>query len=144
VDKRDTVGVRIDRKRRQPVTVLLKALGWTTERIAARFAHSETLLATLEKDHTSGPDEALLDIYRKLRPGEPPTKESAQALLENLFFKVKRYDLAKVGRDLPYRNGVLTEDDIVTTIDYLVRLHAGETTMPAVAGEPGDTVPVET
>jgi DNA-directed RNA polymerase subunit beta len=153
VDKRDTVGVRIDRKRRQPVTVLLKALGWTTERIAARFAHSETLLATLEKDHTGGPDEALLDIYRKLRPGEPPTKESAQALLENLFFKVKRYDLAKVGRykankklglALPYRNGVLTEDDIVTTIDYLVRLHAGETTMPAAADSPDDVVPVET
>jgi DNA-directed RNA polymerase subunit beta len=161
VDKRDTVGVRIDRKRRQPVTVLLKALGWTTERIAARFAHSETLLATLEKDHTGGPDEALLDIYRKLRPGEPPTKESAQALLENLFFKVKRYDLAKVGRykankklglALPYRNGVLTEDDIVTTIDYLVRLHAGETTMPSSVsstspsspGSPGDVVPVET
>ncbi len=157
VDKRDTVGVRIDRKRRQPVTVLLKALGWTTERIAARFAHSETLLATLEKDHTGGPDEALLDIYRKLRPGEPPTKESAQALLENLFFKVKRYDLAKVGRykankklglSLPYRSGVLTEDDIVTTIDYLVRLHAGETTMPvstpAPGGAPDGVVPVET
>ncbi|MGH4021489.1 MAG: DNA-directed RNA polymerase subunit beta, partial [Pseudonocardiaceae bacterium] len=132
VDKRDTVGVRIDRKRRQPVTVLLKALGWTSEQIAERFAHSETLLATLEKDHTGGPDEALLDIYRKLRPGEPPTKESAQTLLENLFFKVKRYDLAKVGRykvnkklglDLPNGSGVLTEDDIVTTIDYLVRLH---------------------
>ena len=153
VDKRDTVGVRIDRKRRQPVTVLLKALGWTTEQIAARFAHSETLLATLEKDHTGGPDEALLDIYRKLRPGEPPTKESAQALLENLFFKVKRYDLAKVGRykvnkklglALPHRNGVLTEDDIVTTIDYLVRLHAGETTMPAASGGPDAVVPVET
>ncbi|MGH3773293.1 MAG: DNA-directed RNA polymerase subunit beta [Pseudonocardiaceae bacterium] len=153
VDKRDTVGVRIDRKRRQPVTVLLKALGWTTERIAARFAHSETLLATLEKDHTAGPDEALLDIYRKLRPGEPPTKESAQALLENLFFKVKRYDLAKVGRykankklglGLSYRNGVLTEDDIVTTIDYLVRLHAGETAMPAASGAPDEVVPVET
>jgi len=153
VDKRDTVGVRIDRKRRQPVTVLLKALGWTTERIAARFAHSETLLATLEKDHTAGPDEALLDIYRKLRPGEPPTKESAQALLENLFFKVKRYDLAKVGRykankklglALAHRNGVLSEDDIVTTIDYLVRLHAGETTMPTANGAPGDVVPVET
>ncbi|MGH3720567.1 MAG: DNA-directed RNA polymerase subunit beta [Pseudonocardiaceae bacterium] len=153
VDKRDTVGVRIDRKRRQPVTVLLKALGWTTERIAGRFAHSETLLATLEKDHTAGPDEALLDIYRKLRPGEPPTKESAQALLENLFFKIKRYDLAKVGRYkankklglcLPYRNGVLTEDDIVTTIDYLVRLHAGETTMPVANGAPDEVVPVET
>src|SRR6476646_9142272 len=132
VDKRDTVGVRIDRKRRQPVTVLLKALGWTTERIAARFAHSETLLATLEKDHTAGP---------------------AQALLEILFFKVKRYDLAKVGRykankklglALPHRNGVLSEDDIVTTIDYLVRLHAGETTMPTASGAPGDVVPVET
>jgi DNA-directed RNA polymerase subunit beta len=153
VDKRDTVGVRIDRKRRQPVTVLLKALGWTTEQIAERFAHSETLLATLEKDHTGGPDEALLDIYRKLRPGEPPTKESAQALLENLFFKVKRYDLAKVGRykvnkklglNLPHRNGVLTEDDIVTTIDYLVRLHAGEETMPCVGGPEGAVVPVET
>ena len=98
VDKRDTVGVRIDRKRRQPVTVLLKALGWTTEQIRERFHFSETLMATLEKDHTAGTDEALLDIYRKLRPGEPPTKESAQTLLENLFFKEKRYDLAKVGR----------------------------------------------
>ncbi|MFF5986294.1 DNA-directed RNA polymerase subunit beta [Prauserella flavalba] len=149
VDKRDTVGVRIDRKRRQPVTVLLKALGWTTEAIRERFSFSETLLATLEKDHTAGTDEALLDIYRKLRPGEPPTKESAQTLLENLFFKDKRYDLAKVGRykinkklglDLPYDSGTLTEEDIVTTIEYLVRLHAGEETM-----KPGETeVPVET
>ncbi|SEQ80586.1 DNA-directed RNA polymerase subunit beta [Lentzea albida] len=149
VDKRDTVGVRIDRKRRQPVTVLLKALGWSTEQIRERFAFSETLLTTLEKDHTAGTDEALLDIYRKLRPGEPPTKESAQALLENLFFKDKRYDLAKVGRykvnkklglDTDINTGVLTEDDIVTTIEYLVRLHAGETIMDAAAG--GD-VPVE-
>ncbi|GAA3461043.1 DNA-directed RNA polymerase subunit beta [Saccharothrix longispora] len=148
VDKRDTVGVRIDRKRRQPVTVLLKALGWSTEQIRERFSFSETLLTTLEKDHTAGTDEALLDIYRKLRPGEPPTKESAQALLENLFFKDKRYDLAKVGRykinkklglDSPISTGVLTEDDIVTTIEYLVRLHAGETNM-----KPGETeVPVE-
>ncbi|WP_028661913.1 DNA-directed RNA polymerase subunit beta [Saccharomonospora saliphila] len=148
VDKRDTVGVRIDRKRRQPVTVLLKALGWSTEAIRERFSFSETLLATLEKDHTAGTDEALLDIYRKLRPGEPPTKESAQTLLENLFFKDKRYDLAKVGRykvnkklglDLPYDSGTLTEEDIVTTIEYLVRLHAGEETM----GEGEHQVPVE-
>ena len=75
--------------------MLLKALGWTTEQIQQRFGFSETMLATLEKDHTAGQDEALLDIYRKLRPGEPPTKESAQALLENLFFKDKRYDLAQ-------------------------------------------------
>ncbi|MBB4686490.1 DNA-directed RNA polymerase subunit beta [Amycolatopsis jiangsuensis] len=150
VDKRDTVGVRIDRKRRQPVTVLLKALGWTTEAIRERFSFSETLLATLEKDHTAGTDEALLDIYRKLRPGEPPTKESAQTLLENLFFKPKRYDLAKVGRyktnkklglDAPYDTGTLTEEDIVSAIEYLVRLHAGEDRMTSSAGV---EVPVET
>ena len=150
VDKRDTVGVRIDRKRRQPVTVLLKALGWTTEAIRERFAFSETLLATLEKDHTAGTDEALLDIYRKLRPGEPPTKESAQTLLENLFFKAKRYDLAKVGRykvnkklglSSPYDTGTLTEEDIVSTIEYLVRLHADEDRTTSVDGQ---EIPVET
>ncbi|MEU7813914.1 DNA-directed RNA polymerase subunit beta [Pseudonocardia sp. NPDC049154] len=151
VDKRDTVGVRIDRKRRQPVTVLLKALGWTTEQIQERFGFSETILATLEKDHTAGQDEALLDIYRKLRPGEPPTRESAQTLLENLFFKDKRYDLAKVGRYKvnkklglaePTEVGTLTEEDIATTIEYLVRLHAGETSMKAKDGE--TEIPVET
>ncbi len=135
VDKRDTVGVRIDRKRRQPVTVLLKALGWSADRIRERFEWSETLLATLEKDHIQTQDEALLDIYRKLRPGEPPTRESAQTLLDNLFFNQKRYDLAKVGRykvnkklglDLAVNQGVLTEDDVVATIEYVVKLHAGE------------------
>ncbi|MDP5181462.1 DNA-directed RNA polymerase subunit beta [Blastococcus sp. BMG 814] len=135
VDKRDTVGVRIDRKRRQPVTVLLKALGWGEDRIREHFQWSPTVLATLEKDHIAGQDEALLDIYRKLRPGEPPTRESAQALLENLFFNPKRYDLAKVGRykvkkklgvDVPQSTSTLTEDDIVATIEYVVRLHAGE------------------
>jgi len=153
VDKRDTVGVRIDRKRRQPVTVLLKALGWDAERIQQRFGFSETMLATLEKDHTAGQDEALLDIYRKLRPGEPPTKESAQALLENLFFKDKRYDLAKVGRykankklglSMPSSVGTLTEEDIATTIEYLVRLHAGETSMTVGQGDEARTIPVET
>ena len=135
IDKRSTVGVRIDRKRRQPVTVLLKALGWSADRIREHFAWSETLIATLDKDHIGSTDEALLDIYRKLRPGEPPTRESAQALLENLFFNPKRYDLAKVGRykankklgvDVPIGTGTLTEDDIVRTIEYLIRLHAGE------------------
>ena len=157
VDKRDTVGVRIDRKRRQPVTVLLKALGWTNEQVQQRFGFSETMMATLEKDHTAGQDEALLDIYRKLRPGEPPTRESAQTLLENLFFKDKRYDLAKVGRykankklglTIPNEVGTLTEEDIATTIEYLVRLHAGDTTMVsgAVEGQEGSgiKIPVET
>ena len=135
IDKRDNVGVRIDRKRKQPVTVLLKALGWDEARIRERFGSYESMNVTLEKDHTSGQDDALLDIYRKLRPGEPPTRESAQALLENLYFNPKRYDVAKVGRykinkklglDLDMNQGTLTEEDIVATIDYLVRLHAGE------------------
>lgn len=151
VDKRDTVGVRIDRKRRQPVTVLLKALGWTNEQITERFGFSEIMMGTLEKDNTAGTDEALLDIYRKLRPGEPPTKESAQTLLENLFFKEKRYDLARVGRykvnkklglnaGQPITNSTLTEEDVVATIEYLVRLHEGQTSMTAPGGV---EVPVE-
>src|SRR6184192_539560 len=135
IDKRDSVGVRIDRKRKQSVTVLLKALGWDEQRIRERFGEYESMLATLDKDHTTSQDDALLDIYRKLRPGEPPTRESAQALLENLYFNPKRYDLAKVGRykvnrklglDLPIRQGTLTEDDVVRTIEYLIRLHVGE------------------
>jgi len=135
VDKRDTVGVRIDRKRRQSVTVLLKALGWDDARILERFGEYESMRTTLEKDHTAGQDEALLDIYRKLRPGEPPTRESAQTLLDNLFFNHKRYDLAKVGRykvnkklglELPTDQGTLTEDDIASTIEYVVKLHAGQ------------------
>ena len=135
IDKRDSVGVRIDRKRKQSVTVLLKALGWDDARILERFGDFESMRATLEKDHTAGQDDALLDIYRKLRPGEPPTRESAQALLDNLYFNPKRYDLAKVGRykvnrklglEQPIRQGTLTEEDIVSTIEYLVKLHAGE------------------
>ncbi|MFE9581595.1 DNA-directed RNA polymerase subunit beta [Nocardia sp. NPDC006044] len=141
IDKRDSVGVRIDRKRRQPVTVLLKAFGWTTEQIVERFGFSEIMMSTLEKDHTAGPDEALLDIYRKLRPGEPPTKESAQALLENLFFKEKRYDLARVGRykinkklGLQIDSATLTEADLVAVIEYLAHLHRGDKTMTAAGG----------
>lgn len=150
VDKRDMVGVRIDRKRKQSVTVLLKALGWTTEQILEEFGEYESMRATLEKDHTQGQDDALLDIYRKLRPGEPPTREAAQTLLENLYFNPKRYDLAKVGRykvnkklgaDEPLDAGVLTTDDIIATIKYLVKLHAGET---ETTGESGRSIVVET
>ncbi|MFC0526496.1 DNA-directed RNA polymerase subunit beta [Phytohabitans kaempferiae] len=135
IDKRDTVGVRIDRKRRQAVTVLLKAIGWTNEQIRERFGWSELMMTTLEKDHIAGQDEALLDIYRKLRPGEPPTRENAQTLLDNLFFNSKRYDVAKVGRykfnkkleiDIPITTGTLTVEDIVATVEYLCRLHSAE------------------
>jgi len=135
VDKRDTVGVRLDRKRKQSVTVLLKALGWDDARIRERWHDYDSMITTLEKDHIATQEEALLDIYRKLRPGEPPTRESAQTLLENYYFNPKRYDLAKVGRhkvnrkltlELPLTQSTLTEDDIVGAIDYIVRLHAGE------------------
>ncbi|MEU4898411.1 DNA-directed RNA polymerase subunit beta [Streptomyces sp. NPDC044780] len=150
IDKRDMVGVRIDRKRKQSVTVLLKALGWTTEQILEEFGEYESMRATLEKDHTQGQDDALLDIYRKLRPGEPPTREAAQTLLENLYFNPKRYDLAKVGRykvnkklgaDQPLDAGVLTTEDVIATIKYLVKLHAGET---ETVSENGQTIVVET
>jgi DNA-directed RNA polymerase subunit beta len=138
IDKRDMVGVRIDRKRKQSVTVLLKALGWTEAQILEEFGDVESIRQTLEKDHTAGTDEALLDIYRKLRPGEPPTREAAQTLLENLYFNPKRYDLAKVGRykinkklglEQPLSAGVLTVDDIVATIRFIVTLHAGSSAM---------------
>ncbi|MCX6427215.1 MAG: DNA-directed RNA polymerase subunit beta [Actinobacteria bacterium] len=138
VDKKDLVGVRIDRKRKQSVTVFLKALGWSAEQILEEFGDFESMRATLEKDNVNTQDEALLDIYRKLRPGEPPTKEAAQSLIENLYFKPKRYDLAKVGRfkvnkklglDLELKQGLLTIQDIVATIRYLVALHKGELLM---------------
>jgi DNA-directed RNA polymerase subunit beta len=136
IDKRDMVGVRLDRKRKQNVTVLLKALGWTNEQILAEFGEFESMRLTLEKDHTANTDEALLDIYRKLRPGEPPTREAAQQMLENYYFNPKRYDLAKVGRykinkklgtGLPFDTQVLTLDDIVAAIRYVVALHEGRT-----------------
>jgi len=138
VDKKDLVGVRIDRKRKQSVTVFLKALGWTEAQILEEFGDFESMRATLEKDTVKTQDEALLDIYRKLRPGEPPTKEAAQNLIENLYFNPKRYDLAKVGRfkvnkklglDLELKASLLTISDIVATLRYLVALHRGDVLM---------------
>ncbi|TXK19143.1 DNA-directed RNA polymerase subunit beta [Homoserinibacter sp. GY 40078] len=139
IDKRDQVGVRIDRKRKQSVTVFLKALGLTSEEILERFAGYESIASTLEKDAILTKEEALKDIYRKLRPGEQVAAEAARALLDNFYFNPKRYDLAKVGRykinrklgiDAPLADSVLSIDDIVATIKYLVALHAGETSLP--------------
>ena len=138
VDKKDFVGVRIDRKRKQSVTVFLKALGWTEDQILEEFGDFDSMRQTLEKDTVKTQDEALLDIYRKLRPGEPPTKEAAQNLIENLYFNAKRYDLAKVGRfkvnkklglELELSQSMLTISDIVATLRYLVALHRGDLTM---------------
>src|SRR5690606_30261268 len=152
IDKRNMVGVRVDRKRKQSVTVLLKALGWTEAQILEEFGDYESIRATLEKDHTADQDEELLDIYRKLRPGEPPTKEAAQTLLDNLYFNPKRYDLAKVGRykinkklgvEAPLSDSVLRVEDIVATIRYLVALHAGEDTLEIVRHGEAEQLRVE-
>ena len=98
-DSNGVVSVRIDRTRKQPITILLRALGYSKDQqIIDLLGEDERLLATLEKDNTTTTEEALLEIYKRLRPGEPPTVESATSLLNSLFFDPKRYDLAKVGR----------------------------------------------
>ena len=139
IDKRDQVGVRVDRKRKQSVTVFLKALGMTSEEILEAFPGYESIASTLEKDAILTKEEALKDIYRKLRPGEQVAAEAARALLDNFYFNPKRYDLAKVGRykidrklglEAPLKDSVLSLEDIVATIRYLVAMHAGETTVP--------------
>ena len=143
IDKRDQVGVRIDRKRKQSVTVFLKALGMTSEEILAEFAGFASIEETLAKDTILTKEDALRDIYRKLRPGEQVAAEAARALLDNFYFNAKRYDLAKVGRykinqklglDLPLDESVLTVKDVVETIKYLVRIHAGVETFEGIRG----------
>ena len=142
IDKKDTVGVRVDRKRRQYVTTFLRALGFaeTNEELLALFDGAEVIEKTLEKDPAEDRDEALLDLYRKLRPGELTTVESARGLINTLFYNPKRYDLTRVGRykldqkfGRPATNlkaykveeqGLLTENDILDTIKYLVHLHS--------------------
>ena len=139
IDKRDQVGVRIDRKRKQSVTVFLKALGLTSEQILGEFKGFPSIELTLEKDSILTKEEALKDIYRKLRPGEQVAAEAARALLDNFYFNTKRYDLAKVGRykinrklglDTDIKQSVLTIEDIIATIKYLVALH--DTSSPYV------------
>ncbi|KJL33344.1 DNA-directed RNA polymerase subunit beta [Microbacterium azadirachtae] len=141
IDKRDQVGVRIDRKRKQSVTVFLKALGLTSEEILAEFAGFASIEETLAKDTILTKEDALRDIYRKLRPGEQVAAEAARALLDNFYFNAKRYDLAKVGRykinqklglDTPLDESVLTVKDVVETIKYLVRLHANVETFEGI------------
>ncbi len=173
IDKRDLVGVRLDRKRKQNITVLLKAFGWDNDRIRAEFGEYESMMLTLEKCPIKDPadgetdedraartpeetaalleerrtkmqHEALLDIYRKLRPGEPPTREAAETLLNNYYFNPKRYDLAKVGRYKinkklglveAFDQQTLTIDDIVAAIKYIVALHDNRTTIEMPQGE---------
>ena len=98
-DSNEIISVRVDRTRKQPLTTLLRALGIGSDReILEIFGEDSRLLKTLEKDTTNDYESGLKEIYKKLRPGEPPTVDSAKSLLNSLFFDPKRYDLAKVGR----------------------------------------------
>ena len=143
IDKRDMVGVRLDRKRKQNVTVLLKALGCprghparsSPTPTAPRARPTSRSSSRSRRTTPSAEDDALLDIYRKLRPGEPPTREAAQTLLNNYYFNPKRYDLAKVGRYKinkklglveAFDQQTLTIDDVVAAIRYIVALHDGQ------------------
>ncbi len=136
-DKRDVLSVRVDRKRKQPATLLLKALGIavTREEIIECLGDSEIVLRTLNRDPSTTQDEALLELYRRLRPGEPPTVDSASVLLKNLFTNPQRYDLANVGRykinkklglDKSDDDITLTSDDIIHTMRYVIDLHNGD------------------
>ncbi|KXZ38973.1 DNA-directed RNA polymerase subunit beta [Alkalithermobacter thermoalcaliphilus JW-YL-7 = DSM 7308] len=134
-DSNNVVSVRVDRTRKQPITTLLRALGFGTDaQILELLGEDERLLATLEKDNTKTTEEGLIEIYKKLRPGEPPTVESASSLLSSLFFDPKRYDLARVGRykfnkklSLQHRimNKVAAED-IINTETGEVLVNKGE------------------
>ena len=136
-DKRDVLSVRIDRKRKQPATLLLRALGIaeTREEIIELLGDSEMVIRTLDRDPATTKEESLIELYRRFRPGEPPTIDSARTLLDGLFFNPQRYGLAKVGRykinkklgfDPENDNPTLTQKDIIETMRYIVALHDGE------------------
>ncbi len=135
-DVNDNIFVRVDRTRKLPATVLIRALGYATNgQIAELFDDNEHVRITLERDNTESAEEALVEIYKRLRPGEPPTVDSARSLLEALFFDPKRYDLAKVGRyklnkklnlNVPTDVHHLTKEDIVASLRQMLTLMSGE------------------
>lgn len=147
--KRDIISVKVDRKRKLPVTILLRAVGFgTDDEIRELFADTDTNLdhqfleSTLERDPTSNPtqhsqkgvDDALLEFYKKLRPGDPPTLDNATSFLQGLFFAPRRYDLGKVGRyklnrrlglTTPLETRILTNEDLVAVIKRLININNG-------------------
>ena len=136
VDKRDQLVVSIDRKRKQSATMFLRALGiaTTNDEIIEMLGDSDVVKRTIERDTALTREDALIEIYRRLRPGEPPTVDASRSLLEGLLFNAQRYDLARVGRykvnkklglDTTEDVTVLTDEDIVATLRYLLELAAG-------------------
>ena len=137
VDKRDQLMVSIDRKRKQSAAMFLRALGIavTNDDIIELLGNSDVIKRTLERDTALTREDALIEIYRRLRPGEPPTVDASRSLLEGLLFNPQRYDLARVGRYKVNKKlnltteeevTVLTDEDIVATLRYLLSLAAGE------------------
>ena len=137
VDKRDQLMVSIDRKRKQSATMFLRALGIavTNDDIIELLGNSDVIKRTLERDTALTREDALIEIYRRLRPGEPPTVDASRSLLEGLLFNPQRYDLARVGRYKVNKKlnltteeevTVLTDEDIVATLRYLLSLAACE------------------
>jgi DNA-directed RNA polymerase subunit beta len=140
---RDVLSVKIDRKRKMPVTILLRALGYETDdELHALFAEVDTnpdrrfIQSTLEKEPTKSQDEALVELYRRMRPGDPPTRDNAERTLRDLFFNERRYDLARVGRhklnqrlhrddEVQTDNRILEKEDLVEIVRELVRLNNG-------------------
>jgi len=147
--RRDIISVKVDRKRKLPVTLLLRAVGFgTDEEIRAIFADVDTdvdhpfIESTVERDTTSNPttdsakgvDDALLEFYKKLRPGDPPTLDNAKSFVQNLFFAPRRYDLGRVGRyklnrrlslDTPLETRTLTQEDLIAVIKRIININNG-------------------
>jgi DNA-directed RNA polymerase subunit beta len=131
-DVNDVIHVKIDKNRKILATTLLRALGLSVSDMENQFRHFDYLKKTLDKDATQNTDEALIELYKKLRPGDPPSVGGGRSLLESRFFDEKRYDLGRVGRykinkklglSSPDTLRVLTVEDIVTSIDYLINLN---------------------
>jgi len=134
-DVSDYIYIKIDKTRKIPVTIFLKALGYREQDMKDLFSHYDYLAKTLEKDPTESEDEALIELYKKMRPGEHPTAEGARQLLESRLFNAKKYDLGSVGRfklneklgpNAPDDSRVLTKEDFVAAVDYLIKLNFDE------------------
>ena len=138
---RDVLSVKVDRRRKIPVTMLLRAIGMgSDEEILAAFSDIDTgdhhfLQSTIDREPTKSQDEAVLEFYRRLRPGDPPNRENAEALIQALFFNPRRYDLGRVGRyklnkrlehDVPLATRTLTRDDLMAILSHQISLNNGK------------------
>ena len=130
-DSNDVIHVKIDKNRKILATTLLKAMGISVSEMESKFTHFEFLKKTLEKDPTETTDEALVELYKKLRPGDPASPQCGRQILESRFFDENKYDIGRVGRyklnkklnlNIPKNQRTLTVEDIVSTIEYLINL----------------------